>query len=107
MGVNETRSNYGYAAKRNGLVSASRRSKTGSRLAASIKMGRDQIGPYMGNESMQGETKSKLNYTAMKRFNENPMEGDRRSQARSVVSKQKSLAGSKIGSNAGRSIFNQ
>jgi len=56
---------------------------------------------------MQGDTKSKLNYVAMKRFNETPMENDRKSQARSVFSKTKSQAGSKIGSNAGRSVFSQ
>ena len=43
----------------------------------------------------------------MKRFNETPLEGDRRSQARSVFSKNKSQAGSKVASNVSRSIFSQ
>ena len=43
----------------------------------------------------------------MKRFNETPLEGDRRSQARSVFSKNKSQVGSKVASNVSRSIFSQ
>jgi len=42
----------------------------------------------------------------MKRFNETPLEGDRRSQARSVFSKNKSQVGSRI-SNVTKSVFSQ
>ena len=111
--IEDTKSNYGYAPKsrvlysRKGLGSAtSKRSKTGSRLTAKA---REQIGPYVPETEsfVQGDTKSKLNYTQMKRFNETPLEGDRRSQARSIFSKNKSQVGSKVASNVSRSIFSQ
>jgi hypothetical protein len=60
----------------------------------------------MPENEFTADTKSKLNYVAMKRFNETPND-DRKSQTRSVFSKQKSQAGSKVASNAGRSIFSQ
>lgn len=69
---------------------------------------REQVGPYVEETiSQKQETKSQLNYIAMKRFNEAPQEDRPKSQARSIFSKSKSQIGSKIGSNAGRSVFSQ
>lgn len=105
----DTRSNYAYAPKskllynRKGVNSAaSQRSKTGgSKL-------KQQVGPYVGETaSKQGDTKSQLNQFTMKRFNEAVPEGGPKSITKSVFSKPRSQIGSKIGSNAARSIFSQ
>lgn len=94
--IDDSKSNYSYAPKsrilysRKGLGSAnSKRSKTSSKLNATAKFMREQVGPYVPQNDYQEDTKSKgsLNQFAMKRFNETPLEGDRRSNARSVFSK--------------------
>jgi len=112
--VEDTSSNYGYAPKsrliysRKGLNSAaSKRSRTSQRMSntAGSRMN-EQLGPYVGTES-QGDTKSRLNTIVMKRFNEAVPEAGPKSQTKSVFSKSKSQVGSKIGSNAGRSVFSQ
>ena len=113
--VDDTKSNYSYAAKskmiysRKGLGSAtSKRSKTNNRLSVKAGNMREQLGPYVEEREQKQETKSQLNYIAMKRFNETPTDDRPKSQAgRSIFSKPKSQVGSKIGSNAGRSVFSQ
>ena len=116
--LDEQRSNYGYAPKsrvlysRKGLGSAQvKRSKTGSRIATAKLLNRDQVSPYHNDDRAQYtlETKSRLNEKIMKRFNETPSidAAERKSQVRSIFSKGKSQLGSKLGSNAGRSVFSQ
>jgi hypothetical protein len=115
-GQDDTKSNYSYAPKRGliynrkGLGSAtSKRSKTNTKLSAKAGlMMKEQVGPYVGETvSQKQETKSQLNYIAMKRFNEAPLDDRPKSQVRSIFSRPKSQAGSKLGSHTGRSVFSQ
>jgi hypothetical protein len=103
----DTKSNYGYAPKsrilysRKGLGSAqAKRSKTNTRMSAAKGMRNETMSPYVDERSQgynQVETKSRLNDKIMKRFNETPsIDGDRKSQARSIFSKAKSQVPSKL-----------
>lgn len=66
----DTKSNYGYAAKSKLLYqrqsAQGKRSRTGNKYTASRQGTREQVGPYMGED----ETASQLNKNNMKRFNE-------------------------------------
>jgi len=96
--VDDTKSDYSYAPKskliynRKGLGSAtSKRSNTNAKLSGKVGLIiKDQVGPYTGDTASQKQkAKNQLNFSGMKRFNENPMD-DQKSQARSIFSRPKS-----------------
>ena len=114
--MDDALSDYSYAPKsrmlynKKGLGSASaKRSLTNSKLyaKAGLRM-KEQVGPHYGETASQKQdTKSQLSFIAMQRFNEKPEDDRPKSQARSIFSRPKSQAGSKIGSYAGHSVFSQ